>query len=248
MKKPVILLTLLLLHFAAIAQNTPGEYLELLQDLPDSFCKQTPEAIMKWADCLTPIRDRMQELLAEEKSAREEAVAKGEPNMALFDPSNEAVREKFRLTAEKSEALQQKVTISQQEVLSAYVEEKGRVTIKYTEPLRELNMEFEEALAAGRNTNVLRERIRAMEATRCEELTVIRREYLTAYRKFLEDNMSTFIRINELTDEMNRMTYASYSFKTRYGAWMEILLAFTEELALIFDDAPGTGSIDGELR
>lgn len=147
MKRIIVLLALLLMQFAAIAQNTPGEYLIQLPELPDSFCQQTPEEIMKWADGLSPIRNRMQELLTEEKYAREETVAKGEPDMTLFDPTAEAAREKLRLTA-----------------------------------------------------------------------------------------------------GMNRMTYASYSFKTKYGVWMENLLAFTEELALVFDDVPGTGSIDGELR
>jgi hypothetical protein len=247
MNKITVLFVMLLASGALVAQNTPDEYLRQLPELPDSFCRQTPEAIMEWADHLSPLRDRMQELLAQEKHENKDAVDKGEPNMALFDPSGEAARERYRLTGEKSEALQREVTVSLWEIQSAFTDGKGRVTAKYDEPYGELMREYREALAAGRDISVLKNRIRAMEAERCREMAEVRKEYLTNYRRYLQDNMAKLISINELTDELNRMTYASYTFKTRYGLWMESLLAFTDALILVYDDVPGTGSIMGEL-
>lgn len=239
MRKVIIVLTLLLPLCGMLAQNTPDEYLARLPQLPDDLCIQTNEAMVDWADGLNPLRDRMQELLAEEKITREEAVAKGEPNMALFDPDNESDVERFRTTMARSEELQMNLTAAIEKISAEYIEGKSRVTIKYHEPVQDLHAELSEAQASGKNTTALREKIRAIETEECRELAVVRRDFLTTYREFLQENMPSMIRINELTDELNRMTYASYSFKTRYGLWMENLLAFIEELALVYDDVPG---------
>jgi len=239
MRKVIILLVLLLPPCSILAQNTPDEYFARLPQLPDNLCIQTPEAIADWVDGLTPLRNRMQELLAEEKNAREEAVAKGQPNMALFSQDNDSAAERLRVTMEKSEKLQTDLTAGIEKIASDYIEGKGKVICKYHESLNDLHAELSEAQTSGKNTAALREKIRAVESEECHELAVVRRDFLSSYRKFLEEKMPSMIRVNELTDELNRMIYDSFGFKTRYGFWMESLLAFIDELALVYDDVPG---------
>ena len=242
MRKILIFLALLLPLCDMLAQNTPDEFLAMIPQLPDNLYIQKHEAIAEWADALTPLSDRMQELLAEEKSAGEEAVAKGQPNMALFNPDNESAVERYRTTMAGSEELQMNLTAAIEKISAEYIEGKSRVTIKYHEPIHDLHVELSEAQASGKNTTALRERIRVIETEECRELAVVRRDFLTAYREFLQENMPSMIRINELTDELNRMTYESYEFKTRYGFWMSSLHAFIDELAHLYDDVPGSGS------
>ncbi len=243
MRTTCFLLILLLPLCGLIAQNTPEEYLKWLSPLPENICIQTPEAIAKWSDSLNPLIDRMKGVLLQENNDWEDAVANGKFNMAMADPDGPAAA-RGRSLNEKMQELQQKVNVSFLKIWTVYRDAKVNLIIKYDEPFNELTREYTEAQTAGRNTAELKERIRAMEMNRCEEMAHIRRDYLNAYRGFLYEYMPTFVRQNEIKDEVNRIQYESFEFRTRYGAWLEHIMKFAEELRLVFDDAPDSGAID----
>ena len=69
-------------------------------------------------------------------------------------------------------------------------------------------------------------------------MATIRREYLISYLHFISENIDTFTKADQLSDELRKMTYTPYTYQTKYGLGFGFLLSYLDELLHLYDDKP----------
>ena len=237
-KIKILCVVLLTAGWTMAQNNTPQSFLNELPPLPDNFCGASDDAILRWNDRILALGNKMKELYFTEKSAQEEFQAAAKPNLAIFEPSNEEMRERLQKILEESEALSEKANSLLNELITIYSEKKGEVTNKHSLILDPLRQQKGEAIGQGKNTSVIDKKIYAAEMEECKELAVVHSEFLVNYRSNLDVLVEYGIRANKLQDESNGMIYTSYTFKTKYGFWMGSIMAYADELTHIFDNIP----------
>lgn len=232
----ILIISFLLCNTVEIVaqNNTPQYFLSQLPSLPDNFCGATHDEMVGWNDRVFALGDKMKELHNAEKYTREELLAAAKPNLAIYEPSNEAILEILKKNLEEAEALSEKANSILNELITVYGEKKGDVTNKHFLILNPLRKQRGEATAQGKNTSAIDKKISAGEMEECKELAVVRREFLLKYREILDKLVEYGIRADKLVDETNGIIYTSYTFKTKYGFWLETLMAYADELTDIY--------------
>lgn len=234
----LLFVVLLIAGYAVAQNNTPQYFLAQLPPLPDNFCAGNHDDINRWRDRVLALEDKMKELLSSEKYAKKEYQAAAKPNLAIYEPSNEAILESLKKNMKESEEIREKTNLILNELLIVYREKKIEVTNRHYQILDPLRQQRGEDIAQGKNTSVIDKKIYAGEMEECKELALVQKELLERYRSKLDLLVEYGIRANKLTDETNGVIYTSYSFITKYGFWMEFLLGYIHELGRIFDNIP----------
>lgn len=239
--KVLILCAALLATGRIVAQESPESFMKQLPPLPENICNESSESMAKWFDRLSALKGRMEDLNLTEKRQREEALAAAQPNLELYEPSNQAAQERLRKVMDELAAIDLKSGSIIDETVSPFLNDRNTIIDKYHTMLQPLYNERGEAIAGGRNDDPVRAKILRLEQEQCHELALIRGAFLTKYRGILNELVAYGIRADSLVDEVNRMSYKSYTFKIRYGFWLEYIIAYADDLMKIFDDNPDNG-------
>lgn len=231
----VVLLTA---SYAVAQNNTPQYFLNQLPALPGNFCSANHDEIERWNDRITLLKDKMMELHVAEKYAKEEYQATVKPNLALYEPSNEAVRERFKTIMDEIQSVSDKSTMLLTDFMNKNVEKKGEILVKYRQMREPLYEQRDEVIRQGKSTSAIDMKVYNLNMQECKEMAVVRREFLSKYRESLDKLVEYGIRANTLQDESYGIIYESYTYKTRYGFWLEYIMPYVDELMNIYDDIP----------
>lgn len=222
-----------------VAQNdTPQYFLNQLPAIPDNFCGASDDNIVRWNDRVTTLKDKMMELHEAEKYAKEEFQATLKPNSALYEPSNEAMCERFQIIMDEVQSVSDKSTMLQEDFMNKNVEKREEILVKYRQMREPLYEQRNEIIRQGKNTSAIDMKMYNLNMEECKEMAAVRREFLLKYRESLDKLVEYGIRINTLQDESNGLIFESYTYKTKYGYWLEYIMPYVDELMKIYDDIP----------
>ncbi|WP_286834394.1 MULTISPECIES: hypothetical protein [unclassified Proteiniphilum] len=219
----------------ADAGDDPWSFIKELPPIPVNICGERLDVAAKWVERLSALKDRMVELQVKEKWEKDDALKDAKSNMALFEPSGGELQRKYFGLLKEIELTERQAESKLNEILLDKSKNIISVETKYQQILEPLNNELRNAIAQGKDTSNVRDKIKNLVAERCLELGMICREFLVKYRNMLGELVSCGVKINELQDEANRIAYQSYNVKTSYGLWLDYIMMHTGELMKIYD-------------
>ena len=89
-----------------------------------------------------------------------------------------------------------------------------------------------------KSTNQIVKKIQLEKTEKCKAMATVRREYFMNYLHFINDNIDTFTKADQLSDELRKMMYTHYIYQTKYGLSFGFLLSYLDELLYLYDDKP----------
>jgi len=231
----LIVIVLLLLFTNTFAQETGQKFLSKIPALPQNFCQANDDTIMKWNDKLLALKNEMIELQVNEKQQMEQAQSKAQPRMNIFESAN---IEKIQKLGEKVQGIETDINNILNEITSPFIEKRSIAEVKYQKMEEALEEQKKVAIQQGGKAENIIKRIHQLEQEKCGELSLLRKNYLTAFRSRLNELIELGAKENELSDEMIQLNDADYSFRTKYGLWLGFLETYVDELLHIYDDLP----------
>ena len=236
----ILIISFLLCNTVEIVaqNNTPQYFLSQLLSLPDNFCGACHDEIERWNDRITLLKDEMMELHVAEKYAKEEYQATVKPNLAIYEPTNEAMRKRFENIMDEVQSVSDKSRMILIDFVNTNVEEREEILEKYRQMREPLYEQRNEVIRQGKSTSAIEMKMYNLSMEECKEMAEVRREYLLKYRESLDKLVEYGIRANTLQDESKGIAFESYTYKTKYGYWLEYIMSYVDELMKIFDDIP----------
>ena len=224
-----------LISQTAPAQQLPQKYLKQLPVIPESVCETTDETIIKWSEKLSVLKNEMTGLEYDEKQQLEQAKTSAQPRMDIFEPAN---AEKMQELGEEISVIENKANTIISEITSFNIEKGGEVEVKYLAIMEPLYQQLKEAQSQRKNTALIDKKIREAEKEKCKEMFVVRKQYLKKYRERLNELIELGIKGNNISDEMHRMMYSGYTFRTQFGFWLSFIIGYAGELSNIYSVVP----------
>lgn len=196
------------------AQKTSQYFLSKIPILSQkNICEANDKAIMQWNNKILALKNEMLALQADEKQRKEQAEANAEPRNDMFELAN---ADKIQKLGEEIQAVETKMNTIHTELVSPFIEKQGNIELKYYGALDKTEQRM----------------------NRCKEMSAARSDYLMNYRDNLDKLIELGTKGNKLSDEMTRMSYAGYTFRTQYGFWLDSLLGYVDELSHVYDEVP----------
>jgi len=238
MKHPkfyTLFLLLLISNVVALSQHPVLKYLSEIPPLPDNICNESDEKIMKWNDILLDIKNKVEALKVNEEQVIAEAETAAKPRTDMFETANS---EKIKKLLEEIRAIEENTQSVLRSMISEYADKKGAVELKYIEINEALEQQKKDTEKQGKSTNQIVKKIKLEKTEKCKAMAAVRREYLMNYLHFINDNIDTFTKTDQLSDELKKMMYTPYTYQTKYGLSFGFLLSYLDELLYLYDDKP----------
>ena len=238
MKHPkfyTLLLLLLISNVVAFPQHLVLKYLSEIPSLPNNICSENDEKIMMWNDKLLDIKNKVEMLKVNEEQVIAEAETAAKPRTDMFETANS---EKIKKLLEEIEAIEENTQSVLRSIISEYDDKKGDVELKYIEINEALEKQKKDTEKQGKSTNQIEKKIQLEKIEKCKAMTAVHREYLTNYLHFINENIDTFNKADQLSDELRKMMYTPYTYQTKYGLSFGFLLSYLDELLYLYDDKP----------
>ena len=230
-----LFLLLLISNVVALSQHPVLKYLSEIPPLPDNICNESDEKIMKWNDILLDIKNKVEALKVNEEQVIAEAETAAKPRTDMFETANS---EKIKKLLEEIEAIEENTQSVLRSMISEYADKKGAVELKYIEINEALEQQKKDTEKQGKSTNQIVKKIKLEKTEKCKAMAAVRREYLMNYLHFINDNIDTFTKTDQLSDELKKMMYTPYTYQTKYGLSFGFLLSYLDELLYLYDDKP----------
>ena len=230
-----LFLLLLISNVVALSQHPVLKYLSEIPPLPDNICNESDEKIMKWNDILLDIKNKVEALKVNEEQVIAEAETAAKPRTDMFETANS---EKIKKLLEEIEAIEENTQSVLRSIISEYADKKGDVELKYIEINEALEQQKKDTEKQGKSTNQIVKKIKLEKTEKCKAMAAVRREYLMNYLHFINDNIDTFTKTDQLSDELKKMMYTPYTYQTKYGLSFGFLLSYLDELLYLYDDKP----------
>ena len=219
----------------ASAQQTEQTFLSKIPSLPQNICTANDAIIMKWNDKILALKNEMNVLLGDEKQRKEQAQANAQSRTDMFEPGN---AERIQKLGEEIQSVETEINAIFTTIVSSFTEKQSNVELKYSTLFDQLNQQKRNTKSQGKNAAAIDSKIREAKNKKCAEMSVIRSNYLSEYKKELNKLIELGIKGNELSDKMTNMAYEGYTFHTKYGIWLGVLIGYTDELSHLYDDMP----------
>jgi len=217
------------------AQKTPQYFLSKIPVLPRNICEANDKEIMQWNDKILALKNEMIGVEYDEKQQLEQVKANAQPRMDMFAPAN---AEKIKKLGEEIAIVENKSSAVITEIISFFSEKGGEVEVKYLAIMEPLYQQLKTAQSQRKNTVLIDKKIREAKKGKCKEMSVIRKQYLEMYCERLNELIELGIKGNSLSDEMYRMMYSGFTFRTQYGIWIGFLIGYANELSNVYKDVP----------
>lgn len=230
-----LFLLLLISNVVALSQHPVLKYLSEIPPLPDNICNESDEKIMKWNDILLDIKNKVEALKVNEEQVIAEAETAAKPRTDMFETANS---EKIKKLLEEIRAIEENTQSVLRSMISEYADKKGAVELKYIEINEALEQQKKDTEKQGKSTNQIVKKIQLEKIEKCKAMTAVHREYLTNYLHFINENIDTFNKADQLSDELRKMMYTPYTYQTKYGLSFGFLLSYLDELLYLYDDKP----------
>lgn len=230
-----LFLLLLISNVVALSQHPVLKYLSEIPPLPDNICNESDEKIMKWNDILLDIKNKVEALKVNEEQVIAEAETAAKPRTDMFETANS---EKIKKLLEEIRAIEENTQSVLRSMISEYADKKGAVELKYIEINEALEQQKKDTEKQGKSTNQIVKKIQLEKTEKCKAMAAVRREYLMNYLHFINDNIDTFTKTDQLSDELKKMMYTPYTYQTKYGLSFGFLLSYLDELLYLYDDKP----------
>lgn len=230
-----LFLLLLISNVVALSQHPVLKYLSEIPPLPDNICNESDEKIMKWNDILLDIKNKVEALKVNEEQVIAEAETAAKPRTDMFETANS---EKIKKLLEEIRAIEENTQSVLRSVISEYADKKGAVELKYIEINEALEQQKKDTEKQGKSTNQIVKKIQLEKTEKCKAMATVRREYFMNYLHFINDNIDTFTKADQLSDELRKMMYTPYIYQTKYGLSFGFLLSYLDELLYLYDDKP----------
>ena len=230
-----LFLLLLISNVVALSQHPVLKYLSEIPPLPDNICNESDEKIMKWNDILLDIKNKVEALKVNEEQVIAEAETAAKPRTDMFETANS---EKIKKLLEEIRAIEENTQSVLRSMISEYADKKGAVELKYIEINEALEQQKKDTEKQGKSTNQIVKKIQLEKTEKCKAMAAVRREYLMNYLHFINDNIDTFTKADQLSDELRKMMYTPYIYQTKYGLSFGFLLSYLDELLYLYDDKP----------
>ncbi len=230
-----LFLLLLISNVVALSQHPVLKYLSEIPPLPDNICNESDEKIMKWNDILLDIKNKVEALKVNEEQVIAEAETAAKPRTDMFETANS---EKIKKLLEEIRAIEENTQSVLRSMISEYADKKGAVELKYIEINEALEQQKKDTEKQGKSTNQIVKKIKLEKTEKCKAMAAVRREYLMNYLHFINDNIDTFTKTDQLSDELKKMMYTPYTYQTKYGLSFGFLLSYLDELLYLYDDKP----------
>jgi hypothetical protein len=222
-----LFLLLLISNVVALSQHPVLKYLSEIPPLPDNICNESDEKIMKWNDILLDIKNKVEALKVNEEQVIAEAETAAKPRTDMFETANSEIR-----------AIEENTQSVLRSMISEYADKKGAVELKYIEINEALEQQKKDTEKQGKSTNQIVKKIQLEKTEKCKAMATVRREYFMNYLHFINDNIDTFTKADQLSDELRKMMYTPYIYQTKYGLSFGFLLSYLDELLYLYDDKP----------
>lgn len=233
------ILTLVLLNVNVFAQQSVQKLLSQLPPLPDNICNEKEQAIIKWCEKLSAIKDEMETLQNDEKLRLEKAKANAKPRIDMFEQANV---EKIQKIGEDVATVEESINVIITEITSFRIKKRGDIEVKYLAIFEPLYMQLKDAQSQSKSTVAIDKKIRDVKFQECKDKYEVQKQYLKYYYQRLNELIQLGLKGNGLSDEMMRTMYVGYTFRTQYGLWLSLLIDYTGELSNIYNDIPVYGS------
>jgi hypothetical protein len=174
-------------------------------------------------------------LKVNEEQVIAEAETAAKPRTDMFETANS---EKIKKLLEEIEAIEENTQSVLRSIISEYADKKGDVELKYIEINEALEQQKKDTEKQGKSTNQIEKKIQLEKIEKCKAMTAVHREYLTNYLHFINENIDTFNKADQLSDELRKMMYTPYTYQTKYGLSFGFLLSYLDELLYLYDDKP----------
>ena len=230
-----LFLLLLISNVVALSQHPMLKYLSEIPPLPDNICNESDEKIMKWNDILLDIKNKVEALKVNEEQVITEAETAAKPRTDMFETANS---EKIKKLLEEIRAIEENTQSVLRSMISEYADKKGAVELKYIEINEALEQQKKDTEKQGKSTNQIVKKIQLEKTEKCKAMATVRREYFMNYLHFINDNIDTFTKADQLSDELRKMMYTPYTYQTKYGLSFGFLLSYLDELLYLYDDKP----------
>ena len=230
-----LFLLLLISNVVALSQHPVLKYLSEIPPLPDNICNESDEKIMKWNDILLDIKNKVEALKVNEEQVIAEAETAAKPRTDMFETANS---EKIKKLLEEIRAIEENTQSVLRSMISEYADKKGAVELKYIEINEALEQQKKDTEKQGKSTNQIVKKIQLEKTEKCKAMATVRREYFMNYLHFINDNIDTFTKADQLSDELRKMMYTPYIYQTKYGLSFGFLLSYLDELLYLYDDKP----------
>ncbi len=230
-----LFLLLLISNVVALSQHQVLKYLSEIPPLPDNICNESDEKIMKWNDILLDIKNKVEALKVNEEQVIAEAETAAKPRTDMFETANS---EKIKKLLEEIRAIEENTQSVLRSMISEYADKKGAVELKYIEINEALEQQKKDTEKQGKSTNQIVKKIQLEKTEKCKAMATVRREYFMNYLHFINDNIDTFTKADQLSDELRKMMYTPYIYQTKYGLSFGFLLSYLDELLYLYDDKP----------
>ena len=230
-----LFLLLLISNVVALSQHPVLKYLSEIPPLPDNICNESDEKIMKWNDILLDIKNKVEALKVNEEQVIAEAETAAKPRTDMFETANS---EKIKKLLEEIRAIEENTQSVLRSMISEYADKKGAVELKYIEINEALEQQKKDTEKQGKSTNQIVKKIQLEKTEKCKAMATVRREYFMNYLHFINDNIDTFTKADQLSDELRKMMYTPYTYQTKYGLSFGFLLSYLDELLYLYDDKP----------
>ena len=230
-----LFLLLLISNVVALSQHPVLKYLSEIPPLPDNICNESDEKIMKWNDILLDIKNKVEALKVNEEQVIAEAETAAKPRTDMFETANS---EKIKKLLEEIRAIEENTQSVLRSMISEYADKKGAVELKYIEINEALEQQKKDTEKQGKSTNQIVKKIQLEKTEKCKAMATVRREYFMNYLHFINDNIDTFTKTDQLSDELKKMMYTPYTYQTKYGLSFGFLLSYLDELLYLYDDKP----------
>ena len=230
-----LFLLLLISNVVALSQHPVLKYLSEIPPLPDNICNESDEKIMKWNDILLDIKNKVEALKVNEEQVIAEAETAAKPRTDMFETANSV---KIKKLLEEIRAIEENTQSVLRSMISEYADKKGAVELKYIEINEALEQQKKDTEKQGKSTNQIVKKIKLEKTEKCKAMAAVSREYLMNYLHFINDNIDTFTKTDQLSDELRKMMYTPYIYQTKYGLSFGFLLSYLDELLYLYDDKP----------
>jgi hypothetical protein len=230
-----LFLLLLISNVVALSQHPVLKYLSEIPPLPDNICNESDEKIMKWNDILLDIKNKVEALKVNEEQVIAEAETAAKPRTDMFETANS---EKIKKLLEEIRAIEENTQSVLRSMISEYADKKGAVELKYIEINEALEQQKKDTEKQGKSTNQIVKKIQLEKTEKCKAMATVRREYFMNYLHFINENIDTFNKADQLSDELRKMMYTPYTYQTKYGLSFGFLLSYLDELLYLYDDKP----------
>ena len=230
-----LLLLLIISNVVVIPQHPVLKYLSEIPLLPDNICNESDDKIMEWNDKLLDIKNKVETFKVNEEQIIAEAEAAAKPRTDMFETANS---EKIKTILEGIGAIENNTQLALESIISEYADKKSSAELKYIEINEALEQQKKDTEKQGKSTNQIVKKIQLEKTEKCKAMATIRREYLISYLHFISENIDTFTKADQLSDELRKMTYTPYTYQTKYGLGFGFLLSYLDELLHLYDDKP----------